>query len=150
MVSEIQTALEDLERTHDSTTEQAASISDNYASGNNGQCVYKTVLAYLQKKGIVGSHLIIRDSGSEVYLQSTNGVTQYNRASLGEFTRRNLELFLYDVKSKTGRTLKEACLSLYHLVKPADPSPLPDFCYEEMGLKKNPNYPWTPIGTPKP
>jgi hypothetical protein len=112
---------------------KAAKMIGGYTASNNGQCVDKTVIAYLQNRGYdaVGDVKIVETRDSVALVSATSGVLLYGPSEIEAYATRTYGSYLRSVAdARDGGTdrLKRMCAKLASMPYFSSQNPVPDYC----------------------
>ena len=120
----------------DSSVEPAVASAiktlNDYTASNNGQCVDKTVIVYLQNRGydMVGDVKVSETRDSVALVSATSGVLLYGPSSIDDYAKRTFAGYLRSVAdARDGGTdrLKRICEHLKSMPHFSG-FELPDYC----------------------
>ncbi|MFI5362508.1 MAG: hypothetical protein ACHQ49_11105 [Elusimicrobiota bacterium] len=120
----------------DSTTGKAVDAGNDlisgYTSSNNGQCVVKTVIGYLQDRGydMVGDVKVVDRHESVYFVSATSGVLLYGPSQIEDYAKRTFGGYLRsvaDARDGGPEKIKRMCAHLAAMPKFPGYS-MPDYC----------------------
>ncbi|MFI5349208.1 MAG: hypothetical protein ACHQ2Z_06675 [Elusimicrobiota bacterium] len=115
------------------TVAHAAKTIANYTASNNGQCVDKTIIVYLQNRGYdaVSDVRISETRDSVALVSATSGVLLYGPSEIEAYATRTYGGYLRGVAdARDGGTdrLKRMCAKLASMPYFSSQNPVPDYC----------------------
>ena len=115
------------------TIAHAVKTIAGYTASNNGQCVDKTIIAYLQDRGydMVGDVKIAETGDSVALVSATSGVLLYGPSEIESYATRTFGGYLRSVAdARDGGTdrLTRMCAKLASMTHFSSQNPLPDYC----------------------